>query len=91
MAGKKESNVPARRTIADVDPFFRDFFDSPIRWPDLFKSIGSEGVGRWAPAMDLTETPEGYAITVELPAGNVESLKVLPGVKEVRPDQLLGQ
>ena len=30
------------------------------------------------------------AITVEIPAGNVESLKVLPGVKEVRPDKLLG-
>jgi hypothetical protein len=29
------------------------------------------------------------AITVELPADNVESLKVIPGVKEVRPDKLL--
>ena len=76
MGEKKASSVLARRNIADVDPFFRDFFDSSARWPSLFRSVGAEPVARWAPAMDLTETEEGYAIAVELPGTKAEDVDV---------------
>ena len=74
----ENSNTPARRgSFADVDPFFRDFFESS-RWPSLFRQIGNEGgsPARWSPAMELTEADGGYAITLELAGTKPEDIQV---------------
>jgi len=71
-------NTPARRgPLADVDPFFRDLFEGN-RWPSIFRQLGSEGSGlsRWAPAMELTEAGDGYAITLELAGTKPEDIEV---------------
>jgi HSP20 family protein len=34
------------------------------------------GIERWAPAMDLSETDEGYSVTLELPGTNAGDIDV---------------
>jgi len=75
---KAASDAPARRAAAgEVDPFLRDFFDNPVRWPSLFRGGDPErSLARWAPAMDLSETKDGYAITVELAGTKPEDIQI---------------
>ena len=75
----KTQGVPARRVgLSTFDPFFRDLLDDQAQWPSLFRA-GAPARGaaaRWAPAMDLTETEQGYAVTVELPGTHAEDVHV---------------
>jgi HSP20 family protein len=74
---EKKSFAPAR-----IDPFaeldlFRDW-DRPLSLSrllrDAFKGIG-EPV-RWLPPVDITESDDGYAITIELPGTQKEDVTV---------------
>jgi HSP20 family protein len=71
-------NVPVRRSLfGEVDPF-RDFFDSPWQLSRLFRDrrpFGAEG-DAFVPAMDLHETADGYAVTVELPGTKKDDVSV---------------
>ncbi len=66
-------NLPAQRSIwGDVDPF-RDFFRSPLRARNLLSDAAQQS---WAPAMDIRESKDGYAVTVELPGASKDDVSV---------------
>lgn len=72
MAESNE-NVPARRSVWDeLDPF-RDFFRSPLRTQ---VPLGARREFSWAPAMDVRESKDGYAVTVELPGAGKDDISV---------------
>ena len=64
-------SVSVRQSVwDDLDPF-RDFFRSPLRRSAL--------VGRdrpWAPAMDIRESQDAYAVTLELPGASKDDVFV---------------
>ena len=71
MADNNE-NVPARRSVwDDLDPF-RDFFRSPLRT----RSSLAERERSWVPAMDISESKDAYAVTVELPGASKDDVSV---------------
>jgi HSP20 family protein len=78
MSDHKSEVTTRRGPVVDIDPLFRDLFDHQQRWSSLLGRPGSEaaGLARWAPAMDLCETSDGYAVTVELPGTKSEDITV---------------
>ena len=73
---RPNESLPKRREAeAEMNPF-RDFFQSPImQRPSIWGGAGDVG-SRWAPAMDIAESPEGYAVTVEIPGARKEDVTV---------------
>jgi HSP20 family protein len=78
------SNKPTRTTantsgVEEFDPF-RDWFRSPFpgRLTRLLREPLSKGESPalWSPAVDLVESKEGYAISVELPGAKKEDVSV---------------
>jgi HSP20 family protein len=66
-------NLPAQRSVwTDLDPF-REFFRSPIRSRNLLSDVEQRS---WAPAMDIRESKDGYAVTVELAGANKDDVSV---------------
>lgn len=69
-------NVLTRRTFwSEVDPFW-DFFRGPTRariFEDSLKQMRQPG---WSPAINLSEDPDGYLVTVELPGTSKNDVSV---------------
>lgn len=82
MGYGKQAALVRRTGLANIDPFFRDFLHDSLKnsghWLDLFGAAGMPrtALARWAPAMELSETDEGYAVTVELPGTKAEDIQV---------------
>ena len=75
MAEQTEK-VPARRSFfSETDPF-RDFFRSPLRISRF--PFQDEEMSRmsWVPAMDVAESKDAYAITMEVPGAKKEDINV---------------
>ena len=82
MTDKPKKASPATQVtshVAEFDPF-RDWFRSPFstRLSRLLREplAEGEGVALWSPAVDLSESKDGYAITVELPGTKKEDVHV---------------
>ena len=72
MAESNE-NLPAQRSVwGDLDPF-RDFFRSPFSARSLLGDVSQRS---WAPAMDIRESKDSYAVTVELPGADKDDVSV---------------
>lgn len=68
MADSNES-IPTRRSVwDDLDPF-REFFRTPLRAREVRERS-------WVPAMDIRESTDGYAVTLELPGAKKEDISV---------------
>ena len=66
-------NLPAQRSVwGDLDPF-RDFFRSPFSARNLLGDVSQRS---WAPAMDIRESKDNYAVTVELPGADKDDVSV---------------
>ncbi len=75
MSDKNMSELAPRGFFGEFDPF-RDFFDAAFRLPRA-SGLGQGPVAsRWAPPLDLLETKDGYAITVELPGMGKDDVTV---------------
>jgi HSP20 family protein len=72
---QQNENVPARRNLWDeVDPF-RDIFRVPAS-SLLSRSLGEFRDRAWAPAVDVTENPNAYVVTVELAGAKRDDIGV---------------
>lgn len=65
-------NLPVRRSVWDVDPF-RDLFRSPLRARELLSETRERS---WAPAMDISESKDAYAVTLELAGADKDDVTV---------------
>ena len=75
MAEQREK-VPARRSFfSETDPF-RDFFRSPLRMTRFPFQDEQLTETRWIPAMDVAESKDAYAITMEVPGAQKEDIHV---------------
>lgn len=74
----KQSDVPAIQNVfSEIDPL-RDFFDQPLRLARFFERPfgAAPATAGWLPALDIHETKDGYAVTVELPGTNKDDISI---------------
>ena len=65
-------SLPARRSVWEVDPF-RDLLRSPLSTRGLLNEARER---LWAPAMDISESKDAYAVTLELAGANKDDVTV---------------
>ena len=79
MSNKPSKTVEPSGRLTETDPF-RDWFRSPLstRLSRLLGEPLAEGaaIAAWSPAVDLTESKDGYAITIELPGAKKEDVSI---------------
>jgi HSP20 family protein len=66
---KRERSLEVRNPYRDFGWGLSRIFD------DLFSERGAP-MARWAPALDVTETPEAYVVSVELPGAKSEDVGI---------------
>jgi HSP20 family protein len=74
----KKEIVPAPgSSLWEFDPF-RDFFRSPVGISRLLEGPLMERAEtvRWAPAMDVAESKDGYTVTAEIPGVSKDDISV---------------
>lgn len=69
-------NVPTRRSFwSEVDPF-RDFFRGPAHGRLFEDSLRQVREASWSPAVNLSENPDSYLVTVELAGADKNDITV---------------
>jgi HSP20 family protein len=84
MAEKSSKSLTRPETSSELDPFelwtpFRELFAPGWRLPRLFDEMfATRGgrAGRWAPAVDISETDDKYVITAEVPGTTKDDVHV---------------
>ncbi len=77
MSTRKEGSTDRDRLPSELDPMGR-WFGSPLQLSRLFNDPADSQLGTrtWSPAVEVSESDEGYAITVELPGTTKEDVIV---------------
>ena len=73
---EQNENLPTQRGFfSELDPF-REFFRSPLRTARHPLRDEAFTKAAWMPAMDVSESKDGYAITMEVPGAKKEDINV---------------